>query len=260
LWKSYNPVCGSAAQDYTTNAYDALGRLTDVTAPGSAVTHTSYNGNVATTQDPAKLAGDPSLRYQRQVTTDALGRIQSVTENGTYTTSYSYDAIDNLTCVAQGGQFRVFQYDEMGRLKFADNPETAPSALTSCTPPGGGRATMRYTYDNAGNVLSRTDTASSTIGYTPDALNRVASKTTSEGSVSFTYDQSFAITGETDTNYPIGRLTSVSFGTLASHYRYDSLGRYRASQQNVDTNPAYIFHYDSVPAGLQTMKYLSSIL
>src|SRR5213076_369102 len=71
LWRSWNPVCGSTATVYTESAYDALGRLTDVTLPGGAVVHTEYNGNIATTTDPAKL-DTTSPRYQRQVTTDAF--------------------------------------------------------------------------------------------------------------------------------------------------------------------------------------------
>jgi YD repeat-containing protein len=250
LWKVSNPACGSNPQDWTVTAYDGLGRPTDITAPGAAVTHTDYGGAVATTRDPANTT--------RAVTTDALGRITRVVENGTYTTSYSYNVLDNLTCVSQSGQYRVFDYDSLGRLTSADNPETRVQAINSCSPGSpAARPTVKFTYDTAGNLLTRTDSAGSVTSYAPDALDRVVSKTTAEGTVQFTFDQNLAITEENDTNYPIGRLTGVSFGTLGSTYRYDALGRYQSSQQTVDALPAFIFHYDWVPAGLAAMKYPS---
>jgi len=55
---------------------------------------------------------------------------------------------------------------------------------------------VKYTYDTAGNLHTRTDSAGSVTSYTPDALDRVVSKTTAEGTVQFTFDQNLAITEE----------------------------------------------------------------
>ena len=194
----------------------------------------------------------------RQVTTDAFGRTTAVVEGGAYTTTYTYNAIDSLACVSQSGQLRVFDYDQMGRLVSADNPETRVQAIGSCTPGDpNGRPTMKYAYDNAGNVTSRTDTAGVTVNYTPDALNRVQLKTSLDGTAVFTYDQTLAIPGETDTNYPFGRLAQSSFNSNVNTYRYEALGRPKSSRQSADTGGSYPFHYDYVPAGLSLMRYPS---
>ena len=244
-----NPVCASATPDLTSTSYDALGRVTDVVAPGSATTHTDYSGMTATTTDPASKT--------RAATTDVLGRQKRVVESGTYTTDYTFDALDHLTCVSQGGQLRVIDYDTLGRVISVDNPETRTQAITSCSPGDpANRPTIKYTYDKGGNLLSKTDTANSTISYVIDKLNRVTSKTSADGIVQFVFDQDLAITGETDPNSSTGRLSSVTFGMLSTTYRYDALGRAKSSKQIVDdaANP-YIFHYDWVPAGLSAMKY-----
>lgn len=131
-----NPYCPGDSVVYTTTAYDALGRVTSVTAPGGAVTTTAYSGNLATVIDPAGVA--------RQSATDALGRVTQVVENPngslSYTTFYSYDLLDDLVQVCQGGalnssgnctnaqagvpyQVRTFTYDSLKRLLSATNPE-----------------------------------------------------------------------------------------------------------------------------------------
>ncbi len=69
----------------------------------------SYAGNCATIKDEATK--------QRTVCTDALGRVTSVTEDPSgldYTTTYTYDALDDLHTVSQGGQTRTYGYDLLG--------------------------------------------------------------------------------------------------------------------------------------------------
>jgi RHS repeat-associated protein len=174
-----------------------------------------------------------------------------------YTTAYTYNALNSLTCVNQSGQYRVFGYDSMNRLILADNPETRVQAISSCT---AGSPTNTYTYDNANNLISKTDTGGFTITYQPDLLNRVSQKTTSDGTTTqYTFDQNLAIPNQTDPNYPVGRLSSVSFGTVTQTYRYDALGRYQSSEQTVagQANSPFVFHYNHVPAGLATEKYPS---
>ena len=59
------------------------------------------------------------------------------------TTSYSYNALDNLTRVTQGTQTRTFLYDSLSRLTKATNPESG---------------TVGYAYDNNGNLTRRRET------------------------------------------------------------------------------------------------------
>lgn len=61
-----------------------------------------------------------------------------------YATSYSFDAADRLTGVAQGSQTRTLQYDTLGQLALALGPETGPAGTG-------------YEYDDSGNVIGKTD-------------------------------------------------------------------------------------------------------
>lgn len=203
------------------------------------------------------------MSNKRDLTTDAFGHTTQVVEyrkdttgayTGTYTTQYTYDWLGNLTCVNQSSQYRVFTYDTMGRLTWVDNPETRVQAISSCTAGGTG---IKYEYDNAGNLTKKTDTGNFVTTYHPDLLNRVDSKTTIDGATTYSFDQSQAIPGEADTDYPIGRLNSVSFGAVTQTFRHDALGRYKSSAQAVtgQANSPFVFHYEYKPAGLASEKY-----
>ena len=92
----YRPCLGEPVEN-TTTLYDALNRpLTVTTADGSPTTM-SYSGNQTTITDPAGVT--------RSTLTDAAGRITSVTEAGTLTTTtYLYDALNDLTNVCQAAR------------------------------------------------------------------------------------------------------------------------------------------------------------
>ncbi len=173
-------------------------------------------------------------------------------------TLYSYDALDNLLCVEQHGdspsgphadgtagtgcsadpskdanstwRVRRFTYDSLSRLLAANNPE---SGLIS------------YFYDANGNLLQKVSpapnqkgTATHTISYAYDALNRVTGKAYSwqnsqngqlppgTAVVSYTYD---------DANVPngIGRLTKVTDQAGSGNFSYDPLGRMSGEQRTI---------------------------
>jgi RHS repeat-associated protein len=185
-----NPYCATTDRTYdlTTYSHDALSRTTSVTKQsGSAVVSTSYAGNCTTVTDEAGKS--------RKSCSDALGRLTTVYEDPAglnYLTSYTYDALNNLTSVVQSGLGqRTFVYDSLSRLTSATNPESG---------------TVTYAYDANGNLTSKTAPAPNQTGaatvtttYTYDALNRLTQKSYSDTSptyangtptVLFGYDQS----------------------------------------------------------------------
>lgn len=101
VYQTFNPLRPGDASwgtKYATDHfYDALGRPTQVmTEVGGASAFTSYAGNSVISTDQAGK--------QHKTTSDALGRLERVVEdpNGlNYTTVYSYDALDDLTCINQ---------------------------------------------------------------------------------------------------------------------------------------------------------------
>ena len=130
--KQFNPGDSVNGTIYT---YDALGRVLTATYADMSEEMTSYAGDLSTHTDPAGAS-------TRQ-TVDGLGRITSVIEdpgNLNYSTSYTYDALDDLTSVTQSGLAtvscsgvagmvsRCFLYDSLKELVSATNPEMSGRA------------------------------------------------------------------------------------------------------------------------------------
>jgi RHS repeat-associated protein len=207
---------GSSSTDGSSQySYDVLGRATQVTLPDSNVQTASYSGPCHTDTDAAGRALSKCA--------DALGRLASVTEPNAstgalgsgYTTTYTYDVLNNLTGVSQAGsQSRTFSYDSLSRLKSMQMPESG---------------TTNYAYDAAGNMLTQTDARGITTTFSYDQLNRLLSKTYSDGTKSAVlhYDETSAW-GVSVAN-GIGRLTSayraINPMSSATLYSYDAMGR-----------------------------------
>jgi RHS repeat-associated protein len=244
LLNEYLPRPAGSTGPYRQMAYDALGRLTQITnsADLTTITH-DYSLNVVSSKDEASV--------QTKRTTDAFGRLIEVVEdpNATsytglnYITDYTYDELDNLKTVTQGSaQQRAFQYDSLKRLRRAYNPE---------------RGVERYQYDNNGNLTSRTEPDSTAVTLAYDVLNRLTSKTYSgtaaaiTASAAWCYEgKSYAYTNSTD--QCVGSIAQASYGKVTGYgsrfssmkYEHDTVGRISASEQRTppSANP-YRFTY-----------------
>ena len=215
-------------------------------APTLGKTATAYDAEYTTVTDPAGKT--------RRSRLDGLGRLVRVDEptgsppalgavgSPNQGTSYTYNALDNLTRVTQGAQTRTFAYDSLSRLTSAANPESG---------------TIAYTYDNNGNLTQRTDARGVVTAYTYDRLDRLTrrsySYTGSETAVSLETTQvDYAYDG--CGSYSRGRLCSVTAkkGTTqvsrTAYNRYDALGRVLESTQTTE-GQAYTMAYAYDRAG-----------
>src|SRR5579872_2854401 len=179
-----------------------------------------------------------------------------------FVTQYSYDALGNLLNVTQKGdptvtsssQYRVrsFTYDSLSRLLTATNPESGQ---------------ISYSYDADGNMLQKTSpapnqtgSATQTLSYCYDKLNRVTGKAYSaqtctngqlpSGTAVVTYAYDAGANG-------IGHLTSLTDQAGSGSYSFDALGRIGSESRTIagiQKNLSYTYNLDNSVA---TLKYPS---
>jgi RHS repeat-associated protein len=233
--------------------YDAMGRTTIQTQPDSSTLQSCYNDQASTGQtncatNASSFAGSQTdttdeAGHHTQRVSDALGRLVAAMEPNPSTgslaleTDYGYDVLGNLTSVNQTGnpstetpRVRTFMYDSLSRLTQSCNPEGLQTGTNGQPPCIGWNWSNQYTYYPNGNLQSKKDARWVTTNYTYDALNRMQTKTASDGSFAYTYtwDASPGIgtlpSGQT--NSIIGRLGQATNGVNASEqYAYDAMGR-----------------------------------
>lgn len=282
---------------WTSTEYDALGRAWKVTTPDGAQVVTHFDGLRTLVTDQAGV--------QRLSKADALGRLAEVWEvrtadsaTGTeavtfphfedvpdvaagYKTTYAYDVLGNLRKVEQGGpsgQHRYFAYDSLSRLLRAKNPEQEslaalqlPAGLVSPLSDSNNGWSLKYEYDEAGNLKKRTDARGVETSYVYDALNRVTDRSYTDvllplgGAVKTPPVKYYYDNQELPAGHPsftpgksLGRLVAVTYGAASSATgsytgEYDEMGHPHYSAQVTAlpdasgqpvAQPPYVFGYE----------------
>lgn len=266
-----NPYRTTADTTYgiTSNAYDALRRVTRVTQADGSLLKTAYCGNTTLVTDEAG--------HWRRSTVDGLGRLievdepnsptASVNSNGCpgsgepiWVTTYGYDTLGNLTSVLQAGSRpRSFTYDSLLRLLSANNPESG---------------NLAYTYDANGNVTTKltplqnqTGSQTVTLTYCYDALNRLTAKgsgssqqTCTNGTMpnpvaTYSYDGSSCL-GQASC-YNIKHRTGMTDAAGSESWAYDAMGRVEVQSRttnNITKTTSYTYNLDS---SIATLTYPS---
>jgi RHS repeat-associated protein len=173
----------------------------------------------------ATVIAKETVVHERRSEADGLGRLVKVTEqnpangNPEWETSYSYNALDNLTQINQGGQLRTFEYDAKGRL----TSETLPEA-----------GTTTYTYTDFDAVSARTDARGVVTTYQYGSLNLltgVSYNTASAPGVAATAPVSFTYRSASPGKVQIDTVTG---GAGNESYSYDSFGRLQSCTRVID--------------------------
>ncbi len=229
-----NPGLNACSSNVTTTLYDALSRVKQVTHPDGSKVLTTYEGDVNKVTDEAGK--------KRDSTTDAVDRLTQVVEapgvsGFGWTTTYTYDSIDNLTHVNQSGQVRTFTYDRLSRLLTANNPEQDAATI--------------FTYDTNGNLKTKTEPRGIVTSNTYDGLNRRTFVNYSDATpdVTLTYDDAAV-------PFSKGRPTETSNSVSTSKISaYDALGRITSGEQ-VTSGTTYNFTYaHNLDGSLETQTY-----
>ena len=229
----------TSSRGTTTFSYDALNRKVQELYPDNSALTTAYCGN-------STLVTDPTGKWRRSLT-DAFGRLIEVDEPNAIgatvastgcvgasepirITSYSNDAVGNLTQVLQNGSHtRTFTYDSMSRLQTSTNPETGQ---------------ISYTWDSDGNLATKKDARSITTTYGYDALNRLTSEAYSNGdpSVTIKYDETNCLGLTSCSN--IGHRTSMTDGAGSDAWAYEvdkaNLRSIHQEKRTINSSPSNI--------------------
>jgi RHS repeat-associated protein len=237
----------SNTDGWTRVTRDNAGRVTElatfggVTQPASTGTGGIYTGSVGTSYVANTVTVTDQASKQLKSVTDALGRVVQVYEDPSglnYLTSYDYDVLGNLRHVYQGAQTRTFNYDSLSRLRSAVNPESG---------------TILYTYDDAGNLLTRTDARGVVSTYTYDAFNRPTTRSYSDATPTVTYG--YDATGVSNSK---GHLTSVSSSVSSYSYSgFDAMGRASGGTQTIGAQTYTVGYSYDLAGHIKTMTYPS---
>ncbi|MEZ5355747.1 MAG: hypothetical protein R2762_24190 [Bryobacteraceae bacterium] len=254
---------------WTVSVSDALGRSVaryrygaDLPVPwGTNSTVLAGSSSAYTNNTQTVTSETGTTKY---IVYDALGRISEVTEagDGAGRARYFYDILDNLTKVEHGTApltesqpcatspnplTRTFVYSSLSRLSSACSPESG---------------TTQYTYDQAGNLLTRVDARNivtchgtlsgsvcNTGGY--DGLNRLLKTTYSDATPGVSYIYDSATNGKGHLYSAV--LTGTANGT--TYNEYDKFGRAKKITQGLG-GTSYQFQYTyNLADTLKTQTY-----
>ncbi|HTE53482.1 MAG TPA: FG-GAP-like repeat-containing protein [Kofleriaceae bacterium] len=188
-------------------AYDALDRVTTRTLPTGATSTYAYRAfeTTVTTDGIAPVTStiDGQERVVRTVRTVG-GAAESV--------EATYDAAGRIVSMrlpaAGGAVEHAYEYDTLGRLTFATDPDIGDRLLA---------------YDDGGHLVEQTNGAGQTVEFAYDGAGRLVQVEAGDGS-QYSYHYDDALDGATF-RFTAGRLAWVEEPTGRAQLGYDELGR-----------------------------------
>ena len=234
----------------------------DLNVDASPVTATINGGVITLTSKATGTTSNYSLSASR-VSYDEMGSFPTTASGSTLTggtgsetstfgtplvTLYTYNALDEITEVLQGSQTRSYAYDGLGRRTSATIPESGTTNVFYATSSG------TLCSGSPRNVCRKTDAKGVSTTYTYDALDRLTSKTYSDGStptVTYSYDQGGAAA------LALGRRTQMTDGSGSETYTYDTDGRITKLTKVVGTASYAISYQYNVAGEITQITYPS---
>ncbi len=232
-------------------SYDQFGRLQKRTLPDGRTQSLNWNAQgVISSSDTVASSTQNTVSY----TWDANGNVTAATRSNGPSTSYLYDAADELvsmqtkngattvaaqtiswdrtarpmavtTTIGSTSKSAIYGYDSLGRLTSSCTPTSGTTCLSSSP-------TTAFTYDLQGNRTSVVDSVTGTATSTYDADDRLASTADGAGTTSFTYTDDGALSSVVGpsgtTTYAYGLDGNLYNAVLPSgkqlSFAYDDLG------------------------------------
>lgn len=256
-----------------TFTYDSMNRLTEISYfdgqfANFTYTATDQRDTASTrTHQPAipqiyDYSYDPFQRLKQVMYPDGRAVAYTYTDNNLRetmttpagTTTYGYDALSRLTSVNAGGSQTTYEYDPVGFLTDIHRPNGVDTTYTpnvrnqidliTHSNSSGTLQFFDYELDNAGNRKSVTE-AGGTITWTYDKLYRLTGESSQSAVISYQYD----VAGNRD---------SITVNEVTTNYEYNTLDQL-VSTSNPSGTVTYTYdgrgNLDQVTAGSQTTDY-----
>lgn len=240
-----NPYVGDASglgspQFWTINTFDVLSRVTEVILPDhqqnqpSKIQYTYAGANGST---GATITVRDQVGRERKNEQDGLGRLIKVIEQNpmtgaldgvNYLTTYSYDALDNLTGVNQTNQPRSFVYDALSRVVSATTPESG---------------TTTFTYTSFDTLETRTDARNVITTYGYDGLNRLRTVSYNTSGAPGVAPTAGMTINYRSTSPGKGKVESIIDSAGTESYLFDSMGRVERKTRSIDGR-SYVSRYE----------------
>jgi YD repeat-containing protein len=212
---SYTTVSGLANPGQY--EYDPMGRVVKII---------SSNGEEESiTYDDWSVEMTDARNHVNRKTRDAHGRLVEVQEHNDgeiYTTTYEYDALDNLVhTVDHAGNESFMTYDSQNRRLSMNDPDMG---------------LWTYTYDDVDNLVEQTDARGVTVTHTYDALNRLTRKSFTTPDGCGVYPQPDVVYEYDDpaVSYAIGKLTRMTDASGVVEFEYDCYNRVTSETRILD--------------------------
>jgi RHS repeat-associated protein len=263
-----NPFRSGETKVWTTNVYDEASRVKEVVLQDGSLVKTDYGVSVTGVVGVTKQITDQASKKRKGIS-DALGRMVRVIEDPTgqnLSTDYVFDTLGNLRKTIQGEQNRFFMHDSLGRLLYAKQPEQEANAGFVATDPITSNTawSVKYEFDDNGNITRTTDARGLYIDGTYDNLNRLKVRNYSDPDtpdVSFYYDGKYldiTDTLQTATGSAKGKATGVKSSiSRTNNTAFDNLGRLQTHLQITDGQTYSTGYTYNLSGGLVSETYPS---
>lgn len=240
ITEQWAPTGDDSAFEYTLQTYDWKGRPLVTTNPDGNTRENTYGGCGCAGGETVTMRDERGRR--RKLTMDVFGRLKQVDElnwdQSVYaTTTYTYNARDQITQSSQAGQVRTFEYDGFGRLWKRTTPEQ-------------GLSTFTYNADDTLYQLKDARNATQTFSYNNRKLLTgitydVSGNTAATPNVSFTYDAA-------------GHRTKMTDGLGYVDYVYNSLAQLQSETRTFTGVGSFMLTY-SYDLGGQLLSLTNSV-
>jgi RHS repeat-associated protein len=247
----------------TQQTYDWQGRPRVTTNQDGSTRELSYTGCGCAGGDVVTLRDERGRR--RKFYNDVLGRLVKVEElnwdTSVYsTTTFTYNARDQLTQSNQAGQLRTFTYDNHGRLLTRTTPEQGTTTYgynaddTVQTITDARNAVMTFGYNPRKLVTGITFSVPSVVAATPnvtfgyDAAGNRTSMSSSESTVTYVYDTASRLTSE-------ARTFNGLSGSFTLSYAYNQLDQLTEITHHGNVKVGYTYNHAGEVTGVTGQGY-----